>query len=217
MAGFDEPGCFCSANMVSTFLRTIDALVEDRIRRREFITLLAGSLAWPRVARAQPAVPVIGFVNGGFAKGYAPFVEAFRQGLKQAGYTEGKDVVIQYRWGEGDATKAAGFIAELIGLSANVIVISGGDAAAADAKAATSTIPVVATFGSDPVDAGIVANINRPGGGIYTLHHTIQDVDSARQGGARFYGRKDPHLRNAGREGAWGRFPRGALQGCYFW
>lgn len=136
------------------------------MRRRDFIAGLWGTALMPFAAYAQQAMPMIGFLNGGTEKGYAPFVEAFRVGLRQAGFVEGQSVAIQYRWTNGDPSRAAGYIEELVRLPANVIVISGGDAAAREAKAVTATIPIVATFGSDPVENGTVPNINRPGSNV---------------------------------------------------
>jgi ABC-type uncharacterized transport system substrate-binding protein len=139
------------------------------MQRREFITVLGGAVAWPLGARAQQPMPVVGFVNNGSARAYAPFADAFRQGLRQTGYVEGQNVVIQYRWGEGQTAKIPGFIAELVHLPANVIVTGGSDTAAEEAKAATATIPIVATMGSDPVETGLVSSVNRPGGNVTAI------------------------------------------------
>ena len=136
------------------------------MRRREFIALVGSGVAWPLAASAQQPMPVIGFLNGGTMKGYAPFVEAWRLGLRQAGFIEGQNVTIQYRYTDGDPTKAKGFIEEYARLPTGVIVISGGEAAALEAKAITNGIPIVATFGSDPVESGIVPNLNRPGANV---------------------------------------------------
>ena len=136
------------------------------MRRREFITLLGGAAAWPLGAQAQQAMRVIGFINNGSAAAHVAFVEAFRQGLRQAGYTEGKNVVIQYRWGENETAKTSELIDQLVRLPANMIVASGGDPTAQEAKAATKDIPIVAACGSDPVEIGLVASIKRPGGNL---------------------------------------------------
>src|SRR5215470_9380737 len=98
------------------------------MKRREFITLLGGSLAFARPAGAQASLPVIGFLNGGTMKAYVPFVEAWRLGLRQAGFVDGQNVTIQYRWTEGDPTRVRGYIEELVWLPSSVIVVSGGDA-----------------------------------------------------------------------------------------
>lgn len=142
--------------------------LRGQMRRREFITVLGGvAAAWPLDASAaEQPMPVIGFISNGSSTAYAPFVEAFRQGLRQAGYIEGQNVFIQYRWGENDITKISDHVAQFVRLPANVIVTSGGDPVAREAKAATKDIPIVATCGSDPVETGLVTSIKRPGGNL---------------------------------------------------
>ena len=111
------------------------------LKRREFMTFLGGAASssslFPLPLLAQQATPLIGFINNGSARAYAPFVDAFRQGLRQTGYVEGRSVAIQYRWGEGQSARIPGFIAELVRLPATVIVTGGSDVAAREAKAAT--------------------------------------------------------------------------------
>jgi putative tryptophan/tyrosine transport system substrate-binding protein len=139
------------------------------MQRRKFIALIGcAALAWPRgkAGAQQFSKPVIGFIHGGSPSAYAPFVDAFKQGLRQAGFVEGQDVVIHYRWGEGKPERSSASIAELVRLPVDVMVVGGGDAAAAEAKALTTTIPIIATFGSDPVEGGIVPNLNRPGANV---------------------------------------------------
>jgi putative ABC transport system substrate-binding protein len=138
------------------------------MRRRDFITFLAGAMtAWPLPAGAQqPATPVIGFLSSASAESFAPLVAAFRDGLKEAGYVEGRNVAIEFAWAAGQYDKLPTLAEDLVRRPVAVIVAAGGAAAAPAAKAATSTIPIVISIGDDPVQYGLVGNLSHPGGNV---------------------------------------------------
>ena len=135
------------------------------IRRRDFITLLGGAAAWPLAAGAQePALPLIGFLNSGSALAFQRHVDAFHQGLKEAGYVEGRNVAIDYRWADGQQGRLPELAAALVRRRASLIVATGGSMSAHAATNATATIPIVFIAGPDPVADGLVQNLRQPGG-----------------------------------------------------
>jgi ABC-type uncharacterized transport system substrate-binding protein len=137
------------------------------MERREFMALFGGAAAWPLVANAQqPTIPVIGFLSSASADAYKPFVDAYRNGLNEAGFGEGRNIAIKFRWAEGQYDRLPSLVDELVRIPVALIVASGGLPSVAAAKARTTTIPIVFTLGSDPVKFGIVKSLNQPGGNI---------------------------------------------------
>jgi len=157
-------------------------MVGVAMKRREFITLVVGAAAqWSRAARAE-VLPVIGFVSSRSSADSRYAVSAFRKGLTESGYTEGQNVKIEFRWAEGNYDRLPALVNDLIAQGINVLVAVGGEPSAFAAKAATSTIPIVFTTGGDPVKAGLVTSLNRPGGNATGISLLTTAPESKRLG-----------------------------------
>ena len=151
------------------------------MRRREVVTGLGvAALCLPIAARAQKTAPVIGFLSGTSPVRYAPFLTAFREALGEAGFIEGQNIAIEYRWAEGAFDRLPAMAEDLVNRKVNVIVTSGGTLAAAAAKKATDTIPTVFIAGDDPVANGLVASLARPGGNRTGISFLVVDLNAKR-------------------------------------
>jgi ABC-type uncharacterized transport system substrate-binding protein len=154
------------------------------VRRREFIKFLSGAaVSWPHATRAQqPAMPMIGFLNGFSQSAWEQPVLAFRKGLSEQGYVEGQNVAIAFRWAESQYDRLPALATELVGLPVTVLVATSGSITAVKATAATKTIPVVFGIGGDPVALGIVGSFNRPGGNATGVYFLTTQLEAKRLG-----------------------------------
>jgi putative tryptophan/tyrosine transport system substrate-binding protein len=152
------------------------------MRRREFIKLFGGAaIVWPTAAPAQHlALPVVGFLGAASASEYAPYTAGFIRGLNEAGFIEGRDVVIEYRWAEGHYDRLPAMAADLVRQHVAVIFASGGGLPLQAAIAATTTIPIIFSLADDPVSRGYVASLNRPGGNVTGVNFLATEVTAKR-------------------------------------
>jgi putative ABC transport system substrate-binding protein len=154
------------------------------MRRREFIVFVGTAAGWPLAARAeqQSSIPVIGFLNSASPQPFANYVSGFRVGLKQTGYIDGQNVTIEFRWAEGDYDRLPEMAADLVRRKVAVLASTGGPPSVLAAKAATTTIPIVFTIGTDPIRLGVVTSLSRPGGNITGVNLFAAAMESKRLG-----------------------------------
>jgi len=163
------------ANLAASFYDVVGS--GQAMKRRDFIILFGGAASLPVAVRAQqPAMPVIGYLGTGSSILSADLIRAFHQGLRETGYIEGRNVAVEYRWAEGQNNRVPALIADLMRYQVSVIAVAGSTPAALAAKAETTSIPIVFAIATDPVQVGLVASLNRPGGnltGVVTLNVEI--------------------------------------------
>src|SRR5438105_2369916 len=151
------------------------------MRRREFIGIAGGAAAWPFAVRAQQKpVPIVGYLSSSSPRAGALLLAGFRQGLRDAGFVEGRSVAIEYRWAEGDYERFPTLAADLVGRKVDVIVATGGPAPGLAAKRATSAIPIVFASGGDPVAEGLVIGLSRPGGNVTGVNFLVFELSAKR-------------------------------------
>lgn len=151
----------------------------DQMRRRDFIALVGGAMAWMAPARAQ-TIPVIGYLGSETPERYSSRLNAFRGGLAEAGYAEGRNVAIEFRWAEGQYSRLPALATDLASRQINVLVAAGGAEVALAAKSATSTIPIVFEMGGDPIALGVVDSLSRPGGNLTGVSSLSVEVSRKR-------------------------------------
>src|SRR5437762_7339721 len=156
-------------------------LTDNRLKRRHILTLGGATVALPGLVRAQPAsLPRIGYLSGRSYATDAHLLQAFREGLKGAGFVDGQNVVVDVHWADGRYNQVPSMMTELVATKPNVIAAVGGNPVGLAAKAATSTIPVVFSAGADPVEIGLVANFNRPAGNLTGITLWASELDAKR-------------------------------------
>jgi putative ABC transport system substrate-binding protein len=147
------------------------------MRRRNFLGVIGGAAAWPVTTRAQQvAPPVMGFMDSGSPAPNAQLVAALKQGLNESGYAEGQNLLIEYRWAEGNYSRLPELATDLVRRQVAVIVATGGELSGRAARAATSTIPIVFDAGGNPVEKGMVASLNRPGGNMTGINQMVEEL-----------------------------------------
>jgi putative ABC transport system substrate-binding protein len=153
------------------------------MRRRQFISLLGGAaVTWPLVARAERALPVVGYLHSGAAAPFAHLVVVFRQALRDSGFVEGQNLAIEYRWANGEYDRLPTLALDLVQRQVAVIVTAGGSVSGLAAKKATASIPIVFTSGDDPVRVGLVSNLNHPRANITGVYVVIGVLDAKKLG-----------------------------------